>query len=155
MKIGMRKPSIKKSISARTKGKYKRKLKRMTNPFYGKKGMGFIKNPARSIKAKIYRKTTFSAKGATKSAGGCLGAFITIPLAIFWIIMVMMWYVLKYIIIGIVWIYVQLFNLCVVGIEWLINLKTSKQQGELIEDQTVLVDDLDKEKSVANPAEIE
>ena len=37
MKVGIRKPSIKKSISARTTGKVKRKLKRVANPFYGKK----------------------------------------------------------------------------------------------------------------------
>lgn len=60
MKFGMRKPNIKKSIKARTTGKLKRKIKSTINPFYGKKGMGFIKNPSRSIKNKIYRKTTFS-----------------------------------------------------------------------------------------------
>lgn len=60
MKFGMRKPNIKKSIKARTTGKLKRKIKSMINPFYGKKGIGFIKNPSRSIKNKIYRKTTFS-----------------------------------------------------------------------------------------------
>ena len=60
MKFEMRKPNIKKSIKARTTGKLKRKIKSMINPFYGKKGMGFIKNPRRSIKNKIYRKTTFS-----------------------------------------------------------------------------------------------
>ena len=60
MKFGMRKPNIKKSIKARTTGKLKRKIKSTINPFYGKKGMGFIKNPMRSIKNKIYKKTTFS-----------------------------------------------------------------------------------------------
>lgn len=40
MKVGLRTPSFKKSFKARTTGKYKRKLKRMVNPFYGKKGMG-------------------------------------------------------------------------------------------------------------------
>ena len=60
MKIGLRTPSLKKSFKARTTGKIKRKLKRAVNPFYGKKGVGFIKNPKRSIKNKIYRKTTFS-----------------------------------------------------------------------------------------------
>ena len=59
VKFGFRKPSLKKSFRARTTGKYKRKLKRMINPFYGKKGMGFIKNPRRSIRNKIYKKTTF------------------------------------------------------------------------------------------------
>ena len=60
MKFGMRKPSIKKSIKARTTGALKRKVKKSINPLYGKKGMGFIKNPKKSIKNKIYKKTTFS-----------------------------------------------------------------------------------------------
>lgn len=59
MKIGFRTPSIKKSFKARTTGKLKRKIKRSVNPLYGKKGMGFIKSPSRSIKNKIYHKTTF------------------------------------------------------------------------------------------------
>ena len=60
MKMGIRKPSIKKSFSARTTGKAKRKLKRLTNPFYGKKGMGWIKNPKKALYNKVYHKTTFS-----------------------------------------------------------------------------------------------
>lgn len=60
MKIGMRKPSIKKSISARSTGKAKRAVKKSVNPLYGKKGMGFVKSPAKSVKNKIYKKTTFS-----------------------------------------------------------------------------------------------
>lgn len=60
MKFGMRKPSLKKSFKARTTGKVKRKAKKTINPLYGKKGIGFIKNPKRSIKNKIYKKTTFS-----------------------------------------------------------------------------------------------
>lgn len=59
MKIGMRKPSFKKSFKARTTGKLKRKIKKSVNPFYGKKGVGFIKNPKRAVKNKIYKKTTF------------------------------------------------------------------------------------------------
>ena len=59
VKVGVRKPSLKKSFRARTTGKWKRRVKKTINPFYGKKGMGFIKNPRRSIKNKIYRKTTF------------------------------------------------------------------------------------------------
>ena len=54
MKIGIRTPSIKKSISSRTIGKFKRSIKKSTNPLYGKKGIGFITNPKRSIKNKIY-----------------------------------------------------------------------------------------------------
>lgn len=58
-KVGFRKPSIKKSVRARTTGKLKRKAKKAVNPFYGKKGVGFIKNPKKSVKNKIYKKTTF------------------------------------------------------------------------------------------------
>ena len=60
MKFGFRAPCLKKSLRARTTGKIKRKIKKATNPFYGKKGMGYIKNPKRAIKNKIYHKTTFS-----------------------------------------------------------------------------------------------
>ena len=60
MKFGLRKPSLKKSFKARTTGKWKRRLKRSINPFYGKRGIGFIKNPVKSVKNRIYHRTTFS-----------------------------------------------------------------------------------------------
>lgn len=60
MRFGMRKPSVMKSIKARTTGKLKRKIKRAINPFYGKRGIGFIKNPKRAAKNWIYHRTTFS-----------------------------------------------------------------------------------------------
>lgn len=60
MRIGMRKPSLKKSFRARTTGKAKRRIKKAINPLYGKKGVGFIKNPKKSVKNRIYKKTTFS-----------------------------------------------------------------------------------------------
>ena len=44
MKFGMRTPSIKRSV----------------NPLYGKKGVGFVKSPKKSIYNKVYHKTTFS-----------------------------------------------------------------------------------------------
>lgn len=56
----MRKPSLKKSFSARTSGAAKRKVKRMFNPYYGKKGMGWIRDPKRAMYNKVYHKTTFS-----------------------------------------------------------------------------------------------
>lgn len=59
MKIGMRKPSLKKSISARTTGAMKRKVKKAVIPGYGKKGMGWLKNPKKALYNKVYRKTTF------------------------------------------------------------------------------------------------
>ncbi|MFK4947536.1 hypothetical protein ACI1TZ_04930 [Lactococcus formosensis subsp. formosensis] len=60
MKFGMRKPSIKKSFKARTTGKAKRKIKKALIPGYGKKGMGYIKNPKKAVYNKVYNKTTFS-----------------------------------------------------------------------------------------------
>lgn len=57
MKIGIRKPSLKKSLSARTKGRATRAVKSAVNPLYGQKGMGAL-HPKRAIKNKIYKKTT-------------------------------------------------------------------------------------------------
>ena len=122
MKIGIRKPSIKKSISARTTGKVKRKLKRVVNPLYGKKGMGFIKNPAKAIKGKIYRKTTVSAKSVGKGLGGCLWACFVIPFCLMWYTLVLMWYMMKYMVLGFVWISVALINGCIALVEWCINI---------------------------------
>ncbi|CUP72465.1 hypothetical protein [Clostridium baratii] len=62
MKIGMRTPSIKKSVSARTTGKFNRAVKSSINPLYGKKGMGWINDPKRAAYNKVYNKTTVSAK---------------------------------------------------------------------------------------------
>lgn len=60
MKFGMRKPSITKSLKARTTAKYKRKVKKALIPGYGKKGVGWIKNPKKAVYNKVYKKTTFS-----------------------------------------------------------------------------------------------
>lgn len=60
MKYGMRKPSIKRSVKARTTSRIKRSVKKSINPLYGKKGMGWIKNPKRAAYNKIYKKTSFS-----------------------------------------------------------------------------------------------
>ena len=53
MKVGIRKPSIKKSFKARTTGRVKRTLKSSIDPTYGKKGVGYIKNPKKAIYKKI------------------------------------------------------------------------------------------------------
>lgn len=58
MKIGIRKPSIKKSVKARTTGKVKRKVKGAVNPLYGKKGMGWVKDPKKAVYNKVYNKTS-------------------------------------------------------------------------------------------------
>ena len=65
MKIGLRKPSLKKSFSARTKGKAKRSIKKTLIPGYGKKGMGIF-HPKKKLYNKVYKKTTFSLKDIFK-----------------------------------------------------------------------------------------
>ncbi|MBC5996456.1 hypothetical protein EAI30_16540 [Romboutsia ilealis] len=60
MKTGIRKPNLKKSIKAHTTGKLKRQVKKAVIPGYGKKGMGWIKNPKKAAYNKVYNKTTFS-----------------------------------------------------------------------------------------------
>ena len=60
MKFGMRTPSLKRSIKARTTGKLKRQVKSAIIPGYGKKGMGWIKDPKKAMYNKVYNKTSFS-----------------------------------------------------------------------------------------------
>ena len=59
MKIGFRTPSLKRMMKARTTGRVKRALNKSENPLYGKKGMGIVRNPRKSVYNKIYKKTTF------------------------------------------------------------------------------------------------
>ena len=70
MKTGIRKPSVKKSISARTTGKVKRAVKKSVNPLYGKKGAGFVKDPAKSVKNSIYHRTTVGVSDLMNSGSG-------------------------------------------------------------------------------------
>lgn len=58
MKIGMRTPSLKKSLKARTTGRLKRAVKKTYNPLYGKKGMGLATDPKKAIYNKVYEKVT-------------------------------------------------------------------------------------------------
>ena len=58
MKLGIRTPSPTKTVKARTTGRLKRAVKGSYNPFYGKKGMGYLKDPERAVKNKIYHKVT-------------------------------------------------------------------------------------------------
>lgn len=59
MKIGMRKSSLTRSLKARTTSKWKRQAKKAIIPGYGKKGMGWVKNPKKAMYNKVYHKTTF------------------------------------------------------------------------------------------------
>lgn len=87
MKIGYRKPSFKKRVSARTTGRAKRKAKSFINPSYGKKGVGWINNPKKALYIKAYNKTTVDVfKGAKKTNTsepdneneGCIGCVLLI-----------------------------------------------------------------------------
>lgn len=60
MKFGLRTPSLKRSLKARTTGRAKRAVKKALIPGYGKKGAGWVKNPKKAAYNKIYRKTSFS-----------------------------------------------------------------------------------------------
>ena len=78
MKIGMRKPSLKKSFSARTTGRAKRAVKRAIIPGYGKKGMGLL-HPKKAVYNRVYRRTTFSifdiakaGKSGASNSGCCM-----------------------------------------------------------------------------------
>ena len=59
MKFGFRKPSLKKSLKARTTGRVKRAVKSSVNPLYGKKGVGLVTDPKRSVENRVYKRTTF------------------------------------------------------------------------------------------------
>ena len=56
----IRKPSLKKSLKSRTTGKAKRAVKKAVVPGYGKKGMGWVKNPKKAAYNKVYNKTSVS-----------------------------------------------------------------------------------------------
>lgn len=70
MKFGLRTPYPMRSIKAKTTGKAKRTIKKAVNPFYGKKGMGFLKDPKRSAYNAVYSRTTFDAKDVSDALGG-------------------------------------------------------------------------------------
>ena len=58
MKMGLRKPSVKRSISARTTGRATRAVKKAVIPGSGKKGMGWL-HPKKKVYNAVYKKTTF------------------------------------------------------------------------------------------------
>lgn len=60
MKYGIRKPSLKKSLSARTIGKAKRIIKKSVIPGYSCRGIRWIKNPKHAAYNYTYNKSTFS-----------------------------------------------------------------------------------------------
>lgn len=73
VKVGIRKPNLKSSFKARTTGKAKRAVKRAIIPGYGKKGMGWVKNPKKAAYNAVYRRTTVGvgdiARAASRTGG--------------------------------------------------------------------------------------
>lgn len=67
MKFGIRTPSLKRSISARTTGAAKRALKRAVIPGYGKKGMGWLHDPKKTAYNAVYHRTTIGVPDLLKS----------------------------------------------------------------------------------------
>lgn len=126
MKFGIRKPSLKKSISARTTGKAKRKLKRMVNPFYGKKGVGWIRNPRKALYNKVYRKTSVSSKKLVSGIGSLLAlpfiAVIYMAIFMIWFSVMLLW-----------WVCVLVVNWIIALVEWIINLNADGGEPEYIE----------------------
>lgn len=68
MKVGMRTPSPTRSLKAKTTGRVNRAVKKSVNPVYGHKGVGYIKDPERAIKNKIYHKVTYDPLKPMKDA---------------------------------------------------------------------------------------
>lgn len=66
MKFGMRKPSLNKTIAARTTGRATRAVKRALIPGYGKKGMGWLRDPKRAARNAVYQRTTFDVRDLFK-----------------------------------------------------------------------------------------
>lgn len=66
MKFGLRIPSLKKSISARSTGRAKITIKKARIPGYGKKGMGWLRNPKKAAYNKVYNKMSFGLKDLLK-----------------------------------------------------------------------------------------
>lgn len=58
MKVGVRKPNVKKMVKARTTGRVKRAVKSELVPLYNKKGTGIVKNPKKAVYNKVYKKTS-------------------------------------------------------------------------------------------------
>ena len=62
-----RKPSFKKSFSARTTGKMTRTIKKTYMPNYGRKGNGWVTNPKKATYNHVYNQTTQSIHDNTTS----------------------------------------------------------------------------------------
>lgn len=105
----MRTPNFKKSFKARTTGKYKRRLKKAINPYYGKKGMGWLNNPRKAMYNKVYHKTTFSifdlpkaSRASSKKSSNNIGCLGVVALIFIIALAISFWqYILAFLILGV------------------------------------------------------
>ena len=143
-----RKPSLKASFKARTTGRAKRAVKRAIIPGYGKKGIGFIKNPKRSMYNAVYHRTsidtlkpiknkkrTTQGQGSQQSSSSCLWW-------IFWIVILILCLANIHITLGI---------LLVCGVVWLL-VKLFKKHDKITSSNTVNVDQNDVPNTSKLPA---
>ena len=143
-----RKPSLKASFKARTTGRAKRAVKRAIIPGYGKKGIGFIKNPKRSMYNAVYHRTsidtlkpiknkkrTTQGQGNQQSSSSCLWW-------IFWIVILILCLANIHITLGI---------LLVCGVVWLI-VRLFKKHDKITSSNTVNVDQNDVPNTSKLPA---
>ena len=91
MKVGMRAPNLKKRVSSRTTGAINRKIKRATSPYYGQKGIGWVKDPKRAAYNNLYNKVTFGF-GPDE---GCLFGCGCISIVAFIIMMIFMYNIIS------------------------------------------------------------
>lgn len=118
MKVGMRKPSIKKSIKASTTGRVKRTIKSNVNSLYGKKGMGYINNPEKAIYNKVYNKTTVGVNDVIRESSdkshikqepigalGCIGLVIQLIVSVGQLVFY------GILLVGLIWFIVQIIKL--------------------------------------------
>lgn len=62
MRSIIRKPSIRKSVSSRTTARATRTIRKLSNPTYGMKGTGYVKDPGKAVYNKIYNKTSYGVR---------------------------------------------------------------------------------------------
>ena len=86
MKVGVRKPNIKKRVAARTTGRVKRAAKGAVNPLYGKKGMGVVNDPKKAAYNAVYNRTTTGV--GTENAPGSVTAAVIVSIFLAFVIAV-------------------------------------------------------------------
>ena len=75
IKMGIRKPTLSKSLGMGFQGQLTRSLFRSIDKSYGKKNFGMIKHPKKAMYNEVYSKGTFGGFSSLKK-DGVIGTFI-------------------------------------------------------------------------------